>query len=208
MVVKLLPIRILIFGISGCLALLIFGWQHPSLAQTGKSIFWRGGQFSFSDELGGFGIKGIKGRGTFDDPIVLSIDIESVGQSVLTVRQFTGLTDAVNLNKSWTTLHIKYDVMNNSSASWIGFRFELQEELGTPSIYGDGLSFNQITRDDSNILSDRFAKYEVEHEPGDRLVFNDGWVDQSDRVRFSIFLLDLTPAPVFYIQQIPHLPAS
>ena len=105
-------------------------------------------------------------------------------------------------------MYLRLKTINRSPAGWIGFRFELQEEIGKPSIYGDGLSFNQLTRDESNIVSDRFAKYEIEHEPGDRLVFNDGWVDQAQSVLFSVFLLDLTPGPVFYIEQIPHLPAS
>jgi len=169
---------------------------------------WRAGLFSFSDELGGFSIIDVRGKGTYDNPVVITQDIQTVAKSILTIRPLPVEPGSFSFNSSWTTLHLRLRTMNSSPASWIGYRIELQEELGKPSIYGDGLSFNQLTRDESSILSDRFARYEVEHEPGDSLVFNDGWVDQKDAVMFSVFLLDLTPSPVFYIEQIPFLPAS
>jgi len=169
---------------------------------------WHAGNFSFSDELGGFSIIDVRGRGTYDDPVIVTQDILTVANSVLTIRPLSIKKGTYSFNSNWTTLHLRLRTINRSPASWIGFRIELQGELGKPSIYGDGLSFNQLTRDESDILSDRFARYEVEHEPGDSLVFNDGWVDQYDAVLFSVFLLDLTPGPVFYIEQTPFLPAS
>lgn len=182
-------------------------WVYAQNADA-KHRFWRAGAFTFSDELGGFGIVNISGRGTFDDPVVLTQSVFTTGKSILTVRQNFTFRDKQRLNANWTTLHIRFQTLNQSDASWIGFRFELQEELGKASIYGDGLSFNQLTRDETDIISNRFARYEVEHEPGDRLVFNDGWVDRSDQVDFQVFLLDLTPTSIFYIEQVPHLPAS
>lgn len=189
---------------------LILSWQGESFAENNhkNTRKWVAGKFTISDELGGFGIVNVVGRGTHDDPVIITQDVYTTGKSIITIRQRNKLIDANSLSANWTTMHIHFRTLNRSQASWIGFRFELQEELGKASIYGDGLSFNQLTRDETDILSNRFSRYEVEHEPGDRLVFNEGWVDQSDSVNFTVFLLDLTPTPTFYIEQIPYLPAS
>ena len=108
----------------------------------------------------------------------------------------------------WTSLHLEIRSVNRSEAGWIGYHLELQEEIGKASIYGDGLSFNQLSRKSDNVLSSRFANHELEYEPGDRLIFRDGWVDRLDVVDFRFFVLDLTPTPVFYIHQVPRIPSS
>ena len=177
--------------------------QSPSVQKI-----WTAGPFSFSDELGGLQIVDVSGSGTYFDPGVVRQKFQTTGKATITVRRNEMIARALSPHSSWSTLHMRLQVENLSAASWIGFRLELQEELGKASIYGDGLSFNQLTRDESSILSNRFSKYEVEHEPGDRLVFVDGWVDPYQSVEFTIFLLDLTPSPVFYIEQVPYLPAS
>lgn len=181
------------------------GFVH---AENNAAKKWISGAHSFSDELGGFAIVGLTGRGSYDDPVVITQEIYSTGKSIITIRQVPALAGAFGVQSSWTTLHIQFRTLNRSDAGWIGFRFELQEELGRASIYGDGLSFNQLTRDGTNILSDKFSKYEVEFEPADRLVFNTGTVDRAETVNFTIFLLDLTPSTIFYIEQVPYLPAS
>ncbi len=198
-----------LFGLLIALTLM-FSLQTHSFSQNKGKMHrhWNAGPYTFSDELGGFGIVNVAGRGTHDDPVIITQDVFSIGKSIITIRQTNAFKTRRNLNTNWTTMHIRFRTLNRSPASWIGFRFELQEELGKASIYGDGLSFNQLTRDESDILSNRFMRYEVEHEPGDRLVFNDGWVDQSDEVEFTVFLLDLTPTSIFYIEQVPFLPAS
>lgn len=207
----MLAVFLLMAGLSGghCTAAVAQVSFHESeIVKENRPRHWTAGLFSFSDELGGIGILDVRGRGTLADPVIITQDFLTTGKGIITVRRIEPPSGTANFNSSWITMHIRFRVLNRSPASWIGFRFELQEELGQASIYGDGLSFNQLTRDESAILSSRFARYEVEHEPGDRLVFNDGWVDQSQSVDFSIFLLDLTPSPVFYIEQVPFLPAS
>ena len=168
---------------------------------------WRAGRFFFSDEQGGFNIIGVRGKGTHSDPVVITQQVHSVGPSLLTVRTSAAISSLLDQGAYWMTLHLRLETLNQSDAGWIGYRLELQETPGEASIYGDGLSFNQLTRDESAILSDRFSSYSIEHEPGDRLVFTEGVVDDREQAIFSLFLLDLSPKEVFYIQQQPQLPA-
>jgi hypothetical protein len=169
---------------------------------------WIAGLFSFSDELGGMKIVSISGRGTLQDPVIVTQDVQTIGPSVLTVRPLAAMAGLSGLGTDWTSLHIELRTINRSEAGWIGFHLELQEEVGKASIYGDGLSFNQLTRQSDYVLSNRFANHELEYEPGDRLIFGNGWVDQMDMVDLRFFVLDLTPTPVFYIQQLPRVPSS
>ena len=53
-------------------------------------------------------------------------------------------------------LHMRIEVTNNSKLPWIEFEFELQEQLNKPSVFGDGLSFDQRRTDSENISSANF----------------------------------------------------
>jgi hypothetical protein len=174
---------------------------------TGERVL-TAGPLAFSDELGGHTIVSVSGSGSRQDPIVITQKIESVAPSIITIRNIQRFMRDKSLFNSWTSINLKFITRNISAAGWIGFRFELQEKLGTPSIYSDGLSFNQITRSDTDIRSSKFLEHSVEFEPGDRLVFEDGWVDQGETVEFNLLVLDLSPADIFYIVQVPQLPAS
>jgi len=176
-------------------------------AQTPAVKHWRAGRYLFSDEQGGFNIVGVRGTGTYSDPAIITQRVHSVGPSLLTIHTSTAVSRLLDQGDYWLTLYLRLETLNQSEAGWIGYRLELQETPGEASIYGDGLSFNQLTRDESAILSDRFSHYTVEHEPGDRLVFTDGVVDNHEQTVFSLFLLDLSPKEIFYIEQQPQLPA-
>jgi len=196
----LLIFALLIF--SGGLSGAIGGANAEGLDQNTEARKWIAGLYTFSDEHGGMRIVSVTGKGTMKDPAIITQDVQSIGPNILTIRMLAAP------GVGWTSLHLEIRAVNRSQAGWIGYHLELQEEFGKASIYGDGLSFNQLTRRSDNVLSSRFSSHELEYEPGDRLVFNDGWVDQSDMVDFRFFVLDLTPSPVFYIQQIPRIPSS
>jgi hypothetical protein len=189
---------------------ILLGWTSLGSAQE-KSVTERNmtaGPFTFSDELGGHRIVSVSGEGSKEDPIVIVQKIETLKPSTITIRHVRRFLKDRSVFAAWTSMHLKFVTHNITAASWIGFRFELQEKLGKPSIYGDGLSFNQITRNDEDIVSDRFIDHSVEFEPGDRLVFENGWVNQREEVQFKLYILDLSPADIFYLVQVPQLPAS
>ena len=75
---------------------------------------------------------------------------------------------------------MRIEVLNNSRLPWIEFEFELQEQLGKASQFGDGLSFDQRRVDSGNIWSESFGKHSRAFEPYDRLLFREGKVDYLD----------------------------
>lgn len=180
---------------------------HPgSSIQPPKA--WIAGVYAFSDERGGFRILSVEGMGTRSDPIVIRQQFLTIAPATLIIRAIQPRRVMRTFASAFHTLHIRLITENQSAAAWIGYEISLQEELGKPSIYGDGLSFDQLSRSERNIVSDRFLEHIVEYEPGDSLFFNNGWVDLSEEVEFNFFVLDLTPVAEFYIVQQPYIPAS
>ena len=105
-------------------------------------------------------------------------------------------------------MHLRLVVHNGGGQGWIEFEFELQEKLGVPSDFGDGLSFNQRKMNDEGLECDRFADYHRDYEPYDRVLFRDGHVDPRSFVTFGFFITDFTPDPIFYLRQDPRIPFS
>ena len=167
------------------------------------------GAYSFSDELGGFRITGISGSGSTADPIVLREELSSASPVTLVIRAARPLRPfGEGGGYANGFLHMRLVVRNGSGQGWIEFEFELEEELGNPSVFGDGLSFNQRRLTDEGLLCDRFADYHRDYEPYDRLLFRQGNVDPNDFVTFGFFISDFTPDPVFYLRQDPRIPFS
>lgn len=170
---------------------------------------WRAGAYSFSDELGGFRIAGIAGKGTKDDPIVIREEFNSatpVTMVIRTVRPIRPFDYSGHYANGF--LHIRIEVLNNSELPWIEFEFELQEQLGKASIFGDGLSFDQRRAESSNIWSESFREYSRAFEPYDRLLFREGKIDHLDGASFNFFITDFTPRWEFYLVQDPRIPSS
>src|SRR5690606_10644258 len=119
---------------------------------------------------GGFAIVGISGSGTADDPVVLTQEMFSASPVTLVIRAVApirprefggGFADGF--------IHLRIVALNNSGLPWLEFEFELQEQPGEPSTFGDGLSFDQRRTESGNIRSDRYAAYDRNFEPYDRL---------------------------------------
>jgi hypothetical protein len=170
---------------------------------------WQAGAYAFSDELGGFRILSASGRGTRSDPIVLVQAFHSASPVTLTIRAI-GPVQAFAHEEGVANGFIRMVVVavNRSGLAWTQFEFELQEVLGTPSGYSDGLSFDQRRRDGEGIASDAFARFDRAFEPYDRLRFEDGFVDPGMQARFEFLISDFTPVAEFYLVQDPRIPAS
>ncbi len=167
------------------------------------------GAYSFSDELGGFHITGASGSGSTSDPVIVHEEFDSASPVTLVIRAarpirpyaLTG--DYVN-----GFLNLRLVVHNGSGQGWVEFEFELQEELGVPSGFGDGLSFNQRKLTSEGVQCDRFADFHRDYEPYDRLLFRDGHVDPRAFVTFGFYISDFTPDEIFYLRQDPRIPFS
>lgn len=184
-----------------CLASLA---PHTS-ARTEQEWFAAG--YSFSDELGGFEILGVSGSGSQDDPIVVEQRLTEVGPAVLVIRPSFAPTGWVDFrNSQFLQVSIVSVVTNASRRGWAGFDMELQEELGQPSVYSDGLSFDQLhSLSGRQFTSDRFALFTDLSEPYDRVRFEQGKVDHGETARFRIHITDVTPVPKFYLLQEPQI---
>jgi hypothetical protein len=170
---------------------------------------WETGAYSFSDELGGFRIVGASGTGTKSDPIVITEEMESATPVTMVIRTIRPIRpfDYSGLYANGF-LHMRIQVVNNSKLPWVEFEFELQERLDKPSVFGDGLSFDQRRTDGGNISSANFLQYSRDFEPYDRLRFKDGKVDYLENAAFDFMITDFTPRWEFFLAQDPRIPSS
>ena len=56
-------------------------------------------------------------------------------------------------------MYMRIEVLNNSGQAWVEFQFELQEILNQPSVFGDGLSFDQRNKTPDNIWSSSLRRF-------------------------------------------------
>ncbi len=168
---------------------------------------FRAGNFSFSDELGGFRILSATGTGSSIDPVVLEEEIFGTGPVTLVIRRH-GPTDARpgadRMEESRALTLVKL-VRNRTRRIWAGFDLELQEILNRPSVYSDGLSFNQIGAAPPDVESDDFARNVRQFEPYDRIQFHSGHVDPEKTARIRVHITDPTPERIFYLVQDPQI---
>ncbi|MEZ5810907.1 MAG: hypothetical protein R3D45_05765 [Rhizobiaceae bacterium] len=194
--------------------LLLCSVMAPPLAaqsvEPGRNTkVWVAGAYSFSDELGGFTILAASGTGTRDDPIVIEQELSSASPVIMvirarrTIRPYALAGDYAN-----GMINMRIKAINGSGLPWLEFEFELQEVLRQPSVYGDGLSFDQRSVGGKSILSNRFNRFDDRFEPYDRLIYFDGNVDPLDSAEFSFMITDFTPQPEFYLLLDPRIPSS
>lgn len=176
---------------------------------VGDDGLWLAGAYSFSDELGGFHITGVRGMGTKADPIVVSQELISATPVTLVIRTTRPIRPFESPDfYANGILHMRVEFLNNSGQAWVEFEFELQELLGQASVFGDGLSFDQRTTDKSNISSDSFAEFSRDFEPYDKLLFRNGKIDPQRTGAFGFLITDFTPKRQFYLVQDPRIPTT
>ncbi|KQV66225.1 hypothetical protein [Rhizobium sp. Root1220] len=183
-------------------ALLSLSLISAGLTDDGR---WYAGDYSFSDELGGFRILSVKGSGTRADPIEISEELDLATPVTLVIR---AARPEQSQRFPGGAFHVRVIAVNKSGLAWIGFEFELQETRGKPSDFGDGLSFGQTNPNPDYISSDRFSRFESHFESFDRLAFESGHADPLDRTAFGFFVTDVTPVAEFYLVQDPLIPSS
>jgi hypothetical protein len=160
---------------------------------------WDAGVFQVSDELGGFEILSVTGTGVESDPVVVTERFTSPEPGTLVIRL------APDAMAGFMRLAIVIVVINHSRRTWVGFDLELQEELSQPSVYVDGLSFDQMHVFTDRVFgSDRFSVFSDLTEPYDRVRFEGGHVDHGERVQMRFFITDVTPIREFYLLQEPQ----
>jgi hypothetical protein len=168
---------------------------------------WTAGSYSFSDESGGFTIRSISGKGSLEDPIVLTEEFDSATPTILIIRT-ERIAQANPSEDVGILFYLQVRAVNGSGHPWIEFGFELQEQPNVPSDYGDGLSFYQPGDKKGMINSEGFATYRDDFEPYDRMIFRGGKLDPGGTATFKFPIADFTPKRVFYLVQDPRIPSS
>lgn len=165
------------------------------------------GDYTFSDELGGFTISRVTGTGTREDPIVVEKSMRDTEPVIMVIRRNkdAGKTRKLVGSGRWIAVHIKLIVRNESRRVWQGFEIELQEILNKPSIRQDGLSFDQGALVPAAIVSNRFGASNMLFEPYDRIKFLEGHVNPMDLVDFKMHITDPTPVNTFYLLLDPEV---
>jgi len=165
------------------------------------------GGFTFSDELGGFRLLSVSGIGSAADPIIVEEELTGTGPVALVIRRndVRNHQDPWAPSGLWTAIYLTKVIRNRSRRIWAGFELELQEELHQPSVYGDGLSFDQGRAVPVEISADAFARHHRLFEPYDRIRFEGGSVDPDATLRLDVHITDPTPVREFYLVQDPQI---
>jgi hypothetical protein len=192
----------------GCRALAPV-WQFVCLVTIGLASgrlhaeTWTTGGLSFSDELGGARLLAASGKGTVSDPIVLVEEITGTGPAILMVRNGRPGHSNVSPAVGFLSLSIVNVIANRGPWRWAGFDLELRTTPDQPSVYTDGLSFDQPQTFHRMAKADRFQQTWQEDEPFDRIRFDGGNVDPRDHLRLDFDILDANGREVFYLVQQP-----
>lgn len=159
------------------------------------------GGLVFSDELGGLVLHEGWGSGTLDDPFVLVEEITGDGPAILVIRGLTAEFGNRIRTHHQTGFALTKVVINATEERWPGFSLELQEQLGSRSPYGDGLSFGQASRFTRQFASDGFAASRTVDEPADGVTFSNGDIAPGARVSLHFVISDTTPRHEFFLLQ-------
>jgi hypothetical protein len=180
---------------GGLAAMLVAGSAHAGTLTSGG--------LSFSDELGGARLLAASGTGTASDPIILIEEMTGPEPALLVVRNDRPGHEHVSPAIGFLALSIVNVIANRGPWRWAGFDLELRTTPDEPSVYTDGLSFDQPQTFHRPAKADRFEQVRQEDEPFDRIEFDGGNVDPRDDLRLAFDILDANGRAVFYLVQRP-----
>jgi hypothetical protein len=94
-------------------------------------------------------------------------------------------------------------IVNRGPWHWAGFDLELMSAPDQPSVYSDGLSFDQPQTMQRIARANRFLQTVQEDEPFDRIRFDGGQVAPAEYLRLDFDIVDVNGTRVFYLVQRP-----
>lgn len=162
---------------------------------------------TFSDEGGGFVLKGVTGRGSLDDPYVIVEDVTGPRQAVLIIRGLKQVGNRIGTHHI-AGIAVNKVVFNRSEDTWQNYQMELREVSTRHSPYEDGLSFAQNTVIAGAFTASSFPDLQRYDEPQDTLGFSGNTVPPGQSAQFSFLITDMSPVDRFYLYQEPLQPVS
>ena len=140
----------------------------PLAAQEHTQAVFPAGVYRVSSPPGTAIIHSVSGLGTAEAPLVVTQHLTGIAPATLIVRfddpRFARPATAYEGN--FLNIAMTLVTVNRTGRAWVGFDFELQQLPAVPSVYEDGLSFDQMRVMRSRpIGSDRFAEAVRDLEP-------------------------------------------
>jgi len=175
------------------------------IASSAASITVSG--ITFSDELGGFVLKGVTGQGSLDDPFVLKERLTDLNGGTLLFRVSSGFGNQIGSPHSIGFAMVKI-VENGTGVPWTSFEIELQSKLGVPSGYDDGLSFGQGSSAGKPFTATGFGQVTLLDEPYDRIELDQGKIETGASATFRFVVSETMPLQQAYLAQRPRRPVA
>jgi hypothetical protein len=162
---------------------------------------------TFSDELGGLVLQRVTGAGSLDDPFVITERITDINGGTLVFRVSPTFGNEIGTQHSIGFAIVKI-VENGTDYPWTSFEIELQSTLGTPSDYGDGLSFGQGSSAGRPFTASGFDQVTLIDEPYDRIEYDQGKVPTGSHATFRFVVSETLPLQEAYLAQRPRRPIA
>ena len=183
-----------------CLALAVPLSAGPARAD---SLSLRG--ISFSDELGGFVLERVSGRGSLLDPFVVVERLTNPDGATLVFRASPILGNRIGSPDRIGFALVKV-IKNATGHDWSSFEVELQSKLGVPSDNTDELSFGQGSTAGRPFTASDFARVTLIDEPFDRIEYDGGHVPAGGQVTLRFVVSQPDNMHEAFIAQRPGRP--
>ena len=162
---------------------------------------------TFIDEQGGFVLERVTGEGSLDDPFVVMERMTDINGGTLTFHVSPTFGNEIGTQHAIGFAIIKV-IENETGFPWTSFEIELQSTLGTPSDYGDGLSFGQGSKAGKPFTATGFEQVTLIDEPYDRIEYDQGKILTGSRATFRFVVSETMPLRQAYLAQRPRRPVA
>lgn len=162
---------------------------------------------SFSDELGGFVLERVSGKGSIADPFVVVERIIDPDGATLVFRADPSLGNLIGSPDRIGFALVKV-IKNDTGHDWSSLEVELQSKLGVPSDHTDELSYGQGSEAGRPFTASAFARITLMDEPFDRIEFEDGSVPAGGVVSLRFVVSQPGSLREGFIAQRPSRPVA
>lgn len=162
---------------------------------------------SFSDELGGFDLERVTGKGSIADPFVVIERVSNPDGATLVFRADPSLGNLIGSPDRIGFALVKV-MVNASGHDWSSMEVELQSKFGVPSDHTDELSYGQGSDAGRPFTSNVFRHVTLIDEPYDRIEFDDGIVPPEGSVVLRFVISQPASLKKAFIVQRPGRPVA
>ena len=162
---------------------------------------------SFSDELGGFVLEQVTGKGSIADPFVVVERMIDPDGATLVFRADPSLGNLIGSPDRIGFALVKV-IKNATGHDWSSLEVELQSKLGVPSDHTDELSYGQGSTAGRPFTASAFARITLIDEPFDRIEFEDGSVPAGGEVSLRFVISQPGTLRKAFIAQRPGRPVA